>query len=371
MMTYKYKFYKTKKTRHIDDMLREACFVWNHALALQRRYYRLYRKYADATAMQKHFARRIKRTYLHSQSAQEVLQRLDKAYKRFFDHIARRPPKFKKTKDFSSFVYKQGGFSLCGNVFHVNSVKRDYRFSLSRPYTGKVRNVRVKRSHLGEYYICITTDAKCEPYAKTHDGASVGIDFGLKTYMTFSDGTSVDNPQYMRRELNRLRRLSRRLSRCESGSYHRERSRLALCRQYERVTDCRRDFQWKLAHCLCRRYDTVFIEDLNLNAIKRLWGRKVSDLAHGEFCLVLDQVAAKYGCRVHRIDKWFPSSKLCECGYKNDNLTLRDRTWACPHCGQVHDRDVHASEMILRRGIYELASGSKTLEPLGFCGSHV
>jgi len=100
--------------------------------------------------------------------------------------------------------------------------------------------------------------------------------------------------------------------------------------------------------------------------MSRLWGRKMNDLAHANFIRILCEVASKYGCTVHKIDKWFPSSKLCDCGYKNDSLSLNDRTWVCPHCGQIHDRDVHAAEMILRRGIYELTSDSKTIEPLGF-----
>ena len=366
MISYKYKLYRTKNTRHLDNMLSEACFVWNHALSLQKRYYRLYGKYVSSARMQKHFAKRIRRTYLHSQSVQEVLQRLDAAYARFFKHLANRPPKYKKASDFASFCYKQGGFSLCGNVFHVNSVKKDYRFSLSRPYDGKVKQVRVRRSHLNEWYIYVVTDASPKSYTKTHDGASVGIDFGLKTYMAFSDGEKLSHPQFLKRGLRRLRKASEKHSRCAKGSNHREQARLALCRLHEHISDKRSDFQWKLAHDLCRRFDTMFIEDLNLSGMTRLWGRKMNDLAHGQFVRILEQVAAKYGCTVHRIDKWFPSSKLCDCGYKNDSLSLNDRTWVCPRCGQVHDRDVHAAEMILRRGIYELASNGKTIEPLGF-----
>ena len=366
MVSYKYKLYRTKNTKHLDNMLSEACFVWNHALSLQKRYYRTYGKYVSSARMQKHFAKRIKRTYLHSQSTQEVLQRLDTAYTRFFKHIAKRPPKYKKTSDFTSFCYKQGGFSLCGNVFHVNSVKKDYRFSLCRPCEGKVKQVRVKRSHLNEWYIYVITDASPKSYTKTHDGASVGIDFGLKTYMTFSDGEKLPHPQFLKRDLKRLQKASRRHSRCAKGSHHREQARLALCRLHESISDKRRDFQWKLAHDLCKRYDHIFIEDLSLNGMSRLWGRKMSDLGHSSFCGILEQVAAKYGCTVHRIDKWFPSSKLCDCGYKNDNLSLNERTWVCPQCGQIHDRDIHAAEMILRRGIYELTSDSKTIEPLGF-----
>jgi putative transposase len=371
MISYKYKLYRTKNNKHFDNMLRESCFVWNHALALQKRYYALYGKYVSAAKMQKHFAKRKIRTYLHSQSAQEILQRLDKSYQRFFRHLSKRPPKFKKSKDFRSFCYKQGGFILNGNVLHINSVDKDFKFSLSRPYIGKVKQLWVKRSHLNEYYICIVTDAIAQPYVKSHNGASVGIDFGLKTYMTFSDGEKLAHPQFLKSDIRALRKASRKHSCCLKGSNHRERSRLALCRLYERISNKRMDYQWKLAHELCRKYDTIFIEDLNLSGMSRLWGRKMSDLGHSQFCIILDCVAAKYGCCVHKIDKWFPSSRLCDCGHKNDNLKLNDREWVCTECGQVHDRDIHASEMILRRGIYELVSDSKTIEPLGFQGSHV
>ena len=366
MISYKYKLYRTKNTRHLDNILSEACFVWNHALLIQKRYYRLYGKYISSARMQKHFAKRIKRTYLHSQSVQEVLQRLDTAYARFFKRLAKRLPKFKKSADFASFCYKQGGYSLCGNVFHINTVKKDYKFSLSRPYEGKVKQVRVKRSHLNEWYIYVITDASPKSYAKSHDGASVGIDFGLKTYMAFSNGEKLSHPQFLKSNLKRLRKAASEHSTKVNGSHNRERARLALNRLYERITNSRSDFQWKLAHDLCRRFDTIFIEDLSLSGMSRLWGRKMSDLGHSSFCGILEQVAAKYGCTVHRIDRWFPSSKLCDCGYKNDSLSLNDRTWVCPQCGQVHDRDVHAAEMILRRGIYELASNGKTIEPLGF-----
>ena len=113
-------------------MLREACFVWNHALALQKRHYALYHKYIGIRKMKSHFARRIKRNLLHSQTVQEILERLDTSYQRFFSHMAKRPPKFKRAKDFSSFLFKQGGFKLSGNRFTVNKISKTYKFSLSR-----------------------------------------------------------------------------------------------------------------------------------------------------------------------------------------------------------------------------------------------
>lgn len=193
MIAYKYKLYQTKRTKHLDAMLREASFVWNHALALQKRYYSLFGKYISKNAMQKHYAKRIKRTLLHSQTTQEIIERLDTAYQRFFKKLAKRPPKFRRAIDFYSIVYKQGGFSLNGNVLTVNTIKKRFKFSYSRPYEGRVKRIAIKRSRLGEYYLIITTDAEPKAYGKTHDGASVGIDFGLKTYIElWCNGNTAD-----------------------------------------------------------------------------------------------------------------------------------------------------------------------------------
>ena len=362
MKSYEYKLYRNKRTSHIEHMCKEACFVWNHALALQKRYYSLYGKYINSVNLKKHFAKRIKRTYLHSQSAQEVLQRLDAAYKRFFQHKAKRPPKFKKHRDFRSFVFKQGGYSLSGNVLHINSVTTDYKFSYSRPYEGNVKQIRLKCSPKGDWFLYVITDAQPTPIVKSHNGASIGIDFGLKTYITFSDGNSIQNPQFLKKGLKKLKSLSKTHSKKKKGSKSREYARYNLANYHEHLSNSRRDWQRKLAHELCRRYDYIFIEDLCLTGMTRLWGRKMNDLAHGQFVSILEETAQRYGCVVYKIDRYYPSSKLCDCGHKNDKLTLSDREWVCPECGCIHDRDVHAAENILRRGIYELTSGSKTNE---------
>ena len=365
MISYKYKLYKNKNTRYLDAMLRESAFVWNHALALQKRYYALYKTFIPSAKLQKHFAKRIKRNLLHSQTVQEIIQRLDTSYQRFFKHIAKRPPKFKKAKDFVSFAFKQGGFALNGNELIINRIRKRFRFSYSREYKGNIKMLRIKRSHLGEYYVYVITDSQPSSYGKSYNGASIGIDFGLKTYMTLSDGERIDNPQFLKRSIKDIRKASRRLSKCQKGSNHRERSRLSYCRLQENLVNKRTDLMWKLAHDLCRNYDYIFIEDLNLNGMMKMWGRKVSDLSHGTFINILEQVANKYNVVVHKINRWYASSKLCDCGYKNDKLTLKDREWICPQCGQIHDRDINAAKNILRKGISELVSNSKTNIPLG------
>lgn len=224
MISYKYNIYKSKNTKHLDKMLRECAFVWNHALNLQKRYYRRFGKYISLNRLQKHFAKRIKRILLHSQTVQEILGRLDNSYKRFFKKLCKRPPKFKKAEKFNSFVFKQGGFALNGNVFTINKINKRFKFSYSRPYDGNVKQVRVLRETCNRYSIVIVTDSKSnKTYEKSRNGASVGIDFGLKTYMTLSDGKSIQSPLFFNRYQKKIKKCNRNLSRSEKGSNNRKR----------------------------------------------------------------------------------------------------------------------------------------------------
>ena len=392
MKSYKYKLYDNKHNQDLHDMCRAAAFVWNHCLALQQRYYRLYHGYISSSRMQSHFAKKVRHRYkfldkIGSQSIQEVIQRLDTSYVRFFRKTQKRPPKFKSGRTFSSFVFKQAGFRLEDNVMYVNKLKHGFKFWLSRPY-GEARTVRLKRSRLGDFYIIITSDfsQNDRSYGKTHDGASVGIDFGLKTFLTLSDGTKIKSPQFFKKNINKIRSLSRTLSRKQrvptgrlkySKKYKKmvnetmlskrgNEARKALCRAYESISDSREDFFYKLAHELCQKYDFIFLETLNLKGMQKLWGRKISDYAHGRFVIILKEVALKYGVVVHQIDRWYPSSKTCsECGNVKHGLTLKDREYICENCGVVIDRDVNAAINIERQGIAEYLSGSKSNKPEG------
>ena len=356
MISYKYKLY-TNNCEHIDGTFREACATWNHALALQKRYYKMYGKYISVYRMKLHFTKMWTRYHIGSQSLQDILERLDKAYQAFFKHVVKRPPKFKKHKQQKSFTYKQCGYKFTGGnhvTLTLDGVRYHFKYANSRQFTGKVKTVTIKRNPLGEYFMVVVTDSQHGAHRETRKGASVGADFGLKTYLTLSDGTRIQSPQYFKKSLKKLKKLSSAYSRAKDGSNNKEKARLALARQHEKVKNQRNDFQWKLAHQLCRQYSVICLETLSLTGMTKLWGRKMHDLAHYAFVQKLEYVATKYGVTVHHIDKWFASSKLCDCGYKNTHLALNDREWVCPACGQIHDRDLHAAQMILRQGIVEL-----------------
>ena len=361
MLTYEYTLYQSKRNRKIDAILRECCFVWNHALALQKRYYRLFNGYISCSRMKAFFAKRISRHLLHSQTVQEVLERLDEAYSRFFKHLATRPPKFRKAEHFRSIVYKQGGYKLNSNVIILNRIKQHFQFSYSRPYEGKIRIVRIRKNPSGKYSLYLVTDASPKPYRKTHDGASVGIDFGLKHFLTLSNGRRIDCPQFLKSDLKVLRKRSKQFTKCEKGSNHHNAARHSLTLLHEQITNRRNDWQWKLAHDLCKKYDILCIEDLNMAGMSRLWGRKVADLGWASFVLKLEHIAIKYGCEVRKIDRFYASSKTCgSCHYVNDSLGLGDRKWTCPECGTVHNRDINAANNILRQGIASSGSTRKT-----------
>jgi putative transposase len=167
---------------------------------------------------------------------------------------------------------------------------------------------------------------------------------------------------FYRRALRDVRKAHRRLSWKVKGSHHRQQAKDYLNRVYQRINNLRQDFFFKLAHELTDKYDHLFFETLNLKGMKRLWGRKVSDLAFRTFLSILQHIADAKGKVVHFIDRFYPSSKTCsDCGLVYQDLNLRQRTWACPGCGVIHDRDYNAAVNIYREGASSLGGGEVSL----------
>lgn len=146
--------------------------------------------------------------------------------------------------------------------------KKRFRFSYSRPYEGNVKQIRIVRETCFRFSLIIITDHNLiNSYRKTHDGASIGLDFGLKTYLTKSDGSKINSPLFFKRYQNKIRKLNKRISNAKKGSNNRRRRLFELQQAYRKINDLRSDFQWGLAHQLCKQYDYIFIEDLNITKI--------------------------------------------------------------------------------------------------------
>jgi len=359
MRTYAFKLYRSKKNKHLNQSINLAGAIYNHLIALYRRYYRMSGKKVSVFQIQKHITK-LKKTkrYAHwnnlgSQAIQDIAQRIDRAYILFFKNLKRgartSPPGFKKVRKYRSFTLKQAGYKF----FNRNGIiimGRGYKFSKSREVKGKIKILTVKRDSLGDFWLYVVTDEEIQPI-KARSGESVGLDFGLKTFLTTSYGEMLESPLYLRRASSRLKKLSKKLSSKKRGSKNRNKARLNLAREHRNIANRRRDFHYKLALELARRYAFIFVENLNIKAMQRLWGRKISDLGHARFLSILDWEMHKNGCRGTKIDRFYPSSKTCSiCLHVLPELPLPVRVWTCPICGTEHDRDVNAAVNIQRVG---------------------
>jgi putative transposase len=362
--TYKYRLYRCdRKDRALRNMIFVASTIWNHFIALQRRYYRLTGKYIPLDRMNKHVLklRRSERFALwldlHSQACQNVCKRVDDSYQRFFTGLVKSPPKFRKARKYRSFTFPQSGYRTEGN--RVTIAGTTYKFVKHREMGGKIKTLTIKRDPVGRLWLVFSV-AEALSIEQSSTGKSGGFDFGLRTFLVNDEGRPFTSPQFYARSRKQTRKLSQQVSRKVPGSKRHKRARRALAQHHATIANRRGDHHFKLAHALCDEYDVMYFEDLYLAGMKAMWGRKVSDLGFGGFLTALEWVAFKRGKQVVKIDRFTPTTKVCfACGQKHD-LTLRDRTLHCT-CGLVIDRDHNAAINIKTVGAStDYRSASKT-----------
>ncbi len=351
--TYKYRLYRCdKKDKRLRHKIFVASTIWNHFIALQRRYYRLTGKYISLNATNKHVLK-LRKTQrfalwhdLHSQACQDVCRRVDDAYQRFFNKLAKGRPKFRKAKKYASFTFPQSGYKVEGSTVTLDGTR--YKFVKHREMGGVIKTLTVKRDRVGRLWLVFSVvETLVIPEAST--GKSGGFDFGLKDFLVNDEGQRYASPQFYRRGLHQTRQLHRELSRKVEGSKRYKRARRALAKHQAQLANQRRDHHFKLAHELCGGYAVMNFEDLNLTGMKARWGRKVSDLGFASFLSILSWVAVKRGKTLVKIDRFTATTQVCSaCGQKH-HLTLRDRTLHCD-CGLTIDRDHNAALNIKRIG---------------------
>ena len=367
VVAYKYKVYSQNRNhqKRLEELLRTAAWIYNHCIALHKRYYRLFKKSLPKTKLQSHIAKMKKRCYkqwelVHSMAAQEITDRINAGYDRFFAKAAKHPPTFKNWRKYKSVTFKSCGWTLNGNVLTINKLKLRLKFHLSRPIDGKIQTVCVKRDAVGDWWLSFSIRKEDNlKQVKPMTGKTAGFDFGLKHFLTGNDGQKIDSPQYLFHAIGELRRKSRNLSKKVKGSNSRKRAKLELARFHRRISNLRSEFHWKLANQLVTEYDTICLETLNTKAMQQMWGRKIGDLAFAEFVKILSVMCKKHNRSLAQINQWVATSKTCShCGHKEKEMPLNVRKWTCPECGEVHDRDINAAKNILRVGTSALGRGS-------------
>jgi len=239
---YKFRLYRCDKkdalrrrsVRHLREKLFVASLIWNHFIALQKRYYRLTGKYISLHEMNKHVLK-LRRSvrfarwkHLHSQSCQDVCRRIDAGYQRFFDKLAAHPPKFRKAKKYRSFTFPQSGYKVEGNIVSIDG--RKYRFVRHREIGGQIKTLTVKRDAVGRLWIVFSVVENIA-VSETSTGKSGGFDFGLKTFLTDDAGRAHSSPLFYACSINKTRKLHKALARKVAGATSACKAERARCRR--------------------------------------------------------------------------------------------------------------------------------------------
>lgn len=293
---------------------------------------------------------------INSQSLQQSITNLDKAYTAFFKG-QNSFPKFKKKSNGGSFNIPQN-VSLVNGKLVIPKFKKGIDIVLHRPIKGEIRQATISRTPTGKYFVSILceTGEPTKPKTKIKENTTVGIDLGIKTYIVSSDGKEFDNPKFLRKAQNKLKYVQSKFSK-----YKGKRTKQKLAILHEKVANQRKDFLHKTSSVLIKNHDSFCIEDLNINGMLKnhKLAQSISDAGWSMFVTMLEYKAEWYGKNILKIGRFEPSSKLhANCGHINKDLTLKDREWTCPKCGEIVSRDLNAAINIKSFALKNILSGT-------------
>ena len=287
---------------------------------------------------------------INSQSLQSSIRNLDTAYNKFFRKQTKFP-RFKSKYNRQSFKIPQNVL-IKDNKLNIPKFKEGIKINLHQEIEGKIMFATISKSTTSKYYVSITCEVNHKPFEKTN--SKVGIDTGIKDLAILSDGKVYENIKTLKSNLKKLKYEQRQLSKKVKGSSSRNKQRKNLALVHEKITNVRKDYLHKISTEIIKSQDVICIEDL---AVKNMMknhklAQAFADVSLGTFYSMLEYKAKWNDKTIIKIDRYFPSSKMCSnCSWINQDLTLKDREWSCPSCGEKHDRDFNAAKNILKQGL--------------------
>ncbi len=360
MMTlkaFKYRLYPTVQ----QEVLLNKTFgcvrvVWNHHVEVFNKFDKKLTEQEQplsTTQLKKNFE------WLNEVSAAALQQKeMDfKAFKKNYFSKSRKKkigrPSFKNRDSHQSYRLPNQKFTLNDSSIRLEKIGK-VKLIVDRtvPMGCKFMSVTVSKNKCGQFFASVLVEMEIIHKPKT--GKSIGLDIGIKTFLTGSDGLTVENPSYFRESQAELKQAQQHLSRKKKGSVRSKKARLKVARIHNNIANQRNTFIQQITTKLINEYDFIAIENLNVSGMvkNRKLAKSISDASFAEFYAVLSYKAAWYGKAVVKVDRWFASSKTCSCcGWKNEKLTLSDRTFNCSSCGLEKDRDLNASENILKEAL--------------------
>lgn len=362
LKAYKYRIYpNSEQALAFDKHFSCVRFVYNWALALQKRYYAMFGKSLSRTQIQSQLVKKKKtgkftwRGEVNSQSLLNALLNVYTAFTNFFKGRAKFP-RFKSKKipqrsyqcpQHCTVNFEQGTI----NLPKIKGIKTVF----SREFVGNIKTVTISKTATNKYYASILVDTGKHDTIPTpttiEPNLTVGIDLGISHLLNLSDGSKFDNPKYLAKASKRLAIQQKIFARKQKQSKNYQKQKLAVACIHEKVRNARLDLHHKITHSLiCENQATSYaLEDLSVkNMVKnRKLAKAITDVSWGQFVTLLTYKANWYGKNILKVNRFFASSKICShCHHKLDSLPLSVRNWTCPSCQTHHDRDVNAASNI-------------------------
>lgn len=351
----------SEQKQKVDQSINFSRWTWNHCLATYNDYYDKNKKSMPKKELQKQvIALKNEHKWTKDCYSQIVHQVVNKnfaqAWSRFFKGQGNRPKFKKKNKCRDSFGAAKG--------LLIRNRKTVYIPKIGNVKVGKInpknkpRSWTIYRDKTGEYYLSYVVEVSeypdPTPIDEINPNETIGLDFGLLTYIVVSDGQCIPNPKFRRMALQSIKRLHRAFSRKQFNSKNKEKARIKLARKYKKLTNKMKDFQHVISKQIINENQVIAVENLNIQSMmkdKRLV-RAIQDASWYQMISFLEYKCKKYGKRFIKIDKYYPSTQTCNhCGNRNKKLDLGIRQWQCQSCNSILDRDLNAAINIRDEGI--------------------
>jgi len=387
IVTTKVKLYPNEAQKVLLEKHFGSCrFIYNYFLAKRDEYYITHKdakksslSYLDTQNMLVELKGQY--PWLHevnSQSLQMSLRFLDNAFKNFF-HKNANHPKFRKKGKNDYFAIPQH-VKIEKNRIYFPKFKVGIYFKGSRERLKELKEINqiIITKDAGEYFCSIIYEKDEELPEKKELSAenSIGIDLGIEKFATLSNGMAVENPRFIAKKEKRIKRLQKQLSKKKKGSNNHRKQKLRIQRKYMKLRNMRKDFLDKVSTAIAKQYDTIIMEDLNVQGMQQNHhiAKSITDVSFYNFKQKLMYKADKYGKNIILIGRFDPSSKLCsKCGNIKHDLKLSDRIYHCNVCGLIMDRDYNASKNIKKIGLIKVGLVQSEFTPVetatsGLCG---
>jgi putative transposase len=360
---YRYRLFPTKSQVRVIERQLELCRrAYNDALAYRKNAWEKEHRQVERFETQNRLPQ-LKVDHpefkeVHSLALQNAIMRVELAFKAFFRRVEGEEnpgyPRFKGRGRYDSITYPQSGFGLNSGKLHLSKIG-DIKIKLHRLIEGKLKTCTIRRMPTGKWFACFSVDMGKVPLPTWKDGSVVGIDVGLESFATLSNGELIANPRFFREEEKELARVQKKLSKAPKGTPERKKAIKVVERVHERVANRRNDFANKVSRQLVDRFGVIVFEDLDIkNMLKNhSLAKSISDAAWNMLVKSTESKAEYAGSKVILVDPRQTSQMCSRCGLivKKD---LSERIHSCPECGLSMDRDLNAAINILRLGMQSL-----------------